>query len=65
MLGRADRTELIHGDLHGECVFGYFDGDTLVGVCGIGHRSIVMGYRDRLARPSIALDESRHAPLIP
>lgn len=65
MLGRADRTELIHGDLHGECVFGYFDGDTLVGVCGIGHRSIVMGYRDRLARPSIALDESRDAPLIP
>ncbi|MCU1585981.1 MAG: putative ferredoxin reductase [Microbacteriaceae bacterium] len=52
MLGRADRIKLVHGRVSTECIFGYFHGETLVGVCGIGNRSMVMHYRDQLAQQS-------------
>lgn len=50
MLGYADRSELLHGDVSGDCVFGYFRGEELVGVCGVGSRSLLMTYRGELAR---------------
>jgi len=40
-----DRATLVHGDYSGDCVVEYHRGDDLVGVAGIGHRSIVQGYR--------------------
>ncbi len=48
-LVRADRNELLHGELGDDCIFGYFQGDRLVGVCGIGMRATVMKYRAELA----------------
>jgi NADPH-dependent 2,4-dienoyl-CoA reductase/sulfur reductase-like enzyme len=45
----ATDSVLIAGDPDGECVMLYFDGRrSLVGVCGIGHRSAVMGYRHQI-----------------
>jgi NADPH-dependent 2,4-dienoyl-CoA reductase/sulfur reductase-like enzyme len=46
----ADRAELLAGSVDGDCVFGYFVGSRMVGVCGIGMRSAVMGYRDEVSR---------------
>ena len=48
MLNLAQRIELLEGDIRGECVFGYFADEALVGVCGIGLRSTVMSYRERV-----------------
>jgi NADPH-dependent 2,4-dienoyl-CoA reductase/sulfur reductase-like enzyme len=46
----ADRVELLAGR-HGEdCVYGYFVGAQMVGVCGIGMRSEVMKYREEVSR---------------
>jgi NADPH-dependent 2,4-dienoyl-CoA reductase/sulfur reductase-like enzyme len=45
----ADRSELVAGELSGECVFEYFRDDKLVGVCGIGMRPIIQGYRTRFS----------------
>jgi hypothetical protein len=36
---------LVAGDVADECVFEYHRADQLVGVCGIGMRSIVQSYR--------------------
>ena len=41
----ADEVKLIAGELSGECVFGYYRDGKMVGVCGIGMRTTVMGYR--------------------
>jgi NADPH-dependent 2,4-dienoyl-CoA reductase/sulfur reductase-like enzyme len=45
LLALADEVKLIAGELNGECVFGYYREGKMVGVCGIGMRTTVMGYR--------------------
>ncbi len=45
MLGLADEVRLIHGEIAEDCVFGYYRSGKMVGVCGIGLRSIVQSYR--------------------
>ncbi len=45
LLALADEVRLIHGEIDGDCVFGYYRGGQMVGVCGIGLRSTVQGYR--------------------
>lgn len=50
----ADRSELVAGTLDDECVLEYYRGDELVGVCGIGMRSLVQSYRTRFAAPARA-----------
>ena len=45
LLALADEVKLIHGEIEGDCVFGYYRGGQMVGVCGIGLRSTVQGYR--------------------
>ncbi|WP_307807038.1 FAD-dependent oxidoreductase [Naasia sp. SYSU D00057] len=46
----ADRVELLAGKAGGDCVYGYFVGDRMVGVCGIGMRSEVLKHRDEVSR---------------
>ena len=48
----ADRSELVAGSLDDECVVEFYRGDTLVGVCGIGMRSLVQSYRTRFTVPA-------------
>jgi NADPH-dependent 2,4-dienoyl-CoA reductase/sulfur reductase-like enzyme len=45
LLALADRATLVSGDIEGDCVFEYHRGEQLVGVCGIGMRSVVQSYR--------------------
>lgn len=45
LLALADKATLVAGDIAGDCVFEYHRGDQLVGVCGIGMRSVVQSYR--------------------
>ena len=45
LLALADEVKLIHGEIAGDCVFGYYRAGNMVGVCGIGLRSTVQGYR--------------------
>ena len=45
LLGLSDEVKLIHGEIEGDCVFGYYRDGALIGVCGIGMRSTVQGYR--------------------
>jgi 3-phenylpropionate/trans-cinnamate dioxygenase ferredoxin reductase subunit len=45
LLALADEVKLIHGEIEGDCVFGYYRAGKMVGVCGIGLRSTVQGYR--------------------
>lgn len=47
LLGLADRVSMVAGEISGECVFEYHRGNQLVGVCGIGMRSVVQGYRSK------------------
>ncbi|UYN84838.1 MAG: FAD-dependent oxidoreductase [Microcella sp.] len=49
----ADHSELVAGSLDDECVVEFYRGDTLVGVCGIGMRSLVQSYRTRFAVPAV------------
>ena len=49
LLALADRATLVAGELSGECVFEYTRGEQLVGVCGIGMRSIVQSYRAKFS----------------
>lgn len=46
LLDLADDIRLLEGDPAGECVYGYYRGDAMVGVCGIGCRSVVQGFRN-------------------
>lgn len=48
MPGLADRSEILAGELAGELVMGYFKGEILIGVVGIGMTSEVMKYRKEL-----------------
>ena len=45
MLGLADDVKLLDGDISGDCVFGYYRKGKMVGVCGIGMRSVVQSFR--------------------
>ncbi len=45
LLALADEVKLIAGEVEGDCVYGYYRAGTMVGVCGIGLRSTVQGYR--------------------
>ena len=45
----ADRSELVAGEITGECVFEYFRNDKLVGVCGIGMRPTIQSYRTKFS----------------
>ena len=45
LLGLADEVRLIEGDINDDFVFGYYREGKLVGVAGIGMRSVVQGYR--------------------
>ena len=46
----ADASKLVHGDSSGDCVFEFTREGVLVGVVGIGHRSVVQNYRAVLER---------------
>lgn len=50
LLGLADSIELVQGELSGDCVFEYRRQGELVGVAGIGLRSVVQGYRKEFER---------------
>ncbi len=45
LLALADESRLIDGQLDGDFVFGYYRSGRMVGVAGIGMRSVVQGYR--------------------
>jgi NADPH-dependent 2,4-dienoyl-CoA reductase/sulfur reductase-like enzyme len=45
LLALADEIKLLHGEVQGDCVFGYYRESKMVGVAGIGMRSVVQGYR--------------------
>jgi 3-phenylpropionate/trans-cinnamate dioxygenase ferredoxin reductase subunit len=47
--GIADEVKLLHGEVHGDCVFGYYRQGKMIGVCGIGLRSQVQRYRSIVA----------------
>ena len=47
--GLADEVKLLHGEIEGDCVFGYYREGKMVGVCGIGLRSKVQSYRSIVA----------------
>lgn len=47
LLALADRVLLVAGSPRSECVYEYYRGEQLVGVCGIGMRSIIQSYRAR------------------
>ena len=47
LTGLADRSLLVAGEITSECVFEYYRGDQLVGVCGIGMRPFVQSYRSK------------------
>jgi len=46
LLDQADDIRLLEGAAGENCVYGYFKGESMVGVCGIGMRSKIMGYRN-------------------
>ena len=50
LLGLADDIQLVQGEISGDCVFEYRRNNVLVGVAGIGLRSVVQGYRKEFER---------------
>jgi 3-phenylpropionate/trans-cinnamate dioxygenase ferredoxin reductase subunit len=49
----ADSTRLLEGDLLGDCVMGYYRGDRMVGVVGMGMQAALMPYRMLIARGGV------------
>ena len=45
LLALADESRLIEGDINDDFVFGYYREGKMVGIAGIGMRSVVQGYR--------------------
>jgi len=45
LLGLANEVELLEGQIDGDCVLGYYRNGKMVGVCGIGLRTVVQSYR--------------------
>jgi len=52
LLDEADDIRLLEGEAGADCIYGYFLGDDMVGVCGIGMRSKVMAYRSKVGLSS-------------
>ncbi len=52
LLDQGQEVRLLEGEVGGDCIYGYFKGDDMVGVCGIGMRSKVMGYRNKVGLTS-------------
>lgn len=52
LLDQGEEARLLEGEVGGDCIYGYFKGDDMVGVCGIGMRSKVMGYRNKVGLTS-------------
>jgi 3-phenylpropionate/trans-cinnamate dioxygenase ferredoxin reductase subunit len=52
LLALADEVKLMHGEIEGDCVFGYYRDGAMIGVCGIGMRSTVQGYRTQVGTQS-------------
>lgn len=50
LLGLADEVQLVQGEVSSDCVFEYRRQGELVGVAGIGLRSVVQGYRKEFER---------------
>ena len=48
LLDQGQEIRLLEGEVGGDCIYGYYRGDDMVGVCGIGMRSKVMGYRNKV-----------------
>ncbi|MDF9809593.1 3-phenylpropionate/trans-cinnamate dioxygenase ferredoxin reductase subunit [Aurantimicrobium minutum] len=48
LLDQGTEVRLLEGQVGGDCIYGYYRGDDMVGVCGIGMRSKVMGYRNKV-----------------
>lgn len=48
LLDQGKEVRLLEGEVGGDCIYGYFAGEDMVGVCGIGMRSKVMGYRNKV-----------------
>ena len=48
LLDQGKEVRLLEGEVGGDCIYGYYRGDDMVGVCGIGMRSKVMGYRNKV-----------------
>lgn len=52
LLDQGKEVRLLEGEVGGDCIYGYFKGDDMVGVCGVGMRSKVMGYRNKVGLTS-------------
>ncbi|MDH6537221.1 NAD(P)/FAD-dependent oxidoreductase [Aurantimicrobium minutum] len=52
LLDQGEEARLLEGEVGGDCIYGYFKGDDMVGVCGVGMRSKVMGYRNKVGLTS-------------
>ena len=50
LLDDADDIRLLEGEADGDCIYGYFSEGELMGVCGVGMRSKVMAYRNKVGR---------------
>ena len=48
LLDQGNEARLLEGEPGGDCIYGYFNGDAMVGVCGVGMRSKVMAYRNKV-----------------
>jgi len=53
-LALADESRLLDGDINGDCIWGYYKNDVLVGVCGLGMRSALQSYRKHFSSQSPA-----------
>lgn len=48
LLDQAKEIRLLEGEVGGDCLYGYFRDDAMVGVCGVGMRQKVMSYRNQV-----------------
>lgn len=48
LLDQAKEIRLLEGEVGGDCLYGYFRDDAMVGVCGVGMRQKVMSYRNKV-----------------
>ena len=53
-LALAGESRLLDGDINGDCIWGYYKNDVLVGVCGLGMRSALQSYRKYFSSQSPA-----------
>jgi 3-phenylpropionate/trans-cinnamate dioxygenase ferredoxin reductase subunit len=48
LLDQAKEIRLLEGEVGGDCLYGYYRDDAMVGVCGVGMRQKVMSYRNKV-----------------